>query len=280
MGEKQYQSTDLGAKDIEKIHELLAQANPYEADELKAACKNGLEGWWYGTYCESNLLAVAHIDEHVVHLYAHESEPMVHLGISLARQQGKRDSGKQHQIFGADDVVLAFWQGFERSEKTIVANIKLNMCRLTDIACKQNDAYTERLANKKDLPLIVEFLGEALIDELGMDLRRVGRDSLERMCADWIANERIHIGFHRGKPALVLKYSEQEGTVMIDQAFYPVAMRRPKVMRGTMARICETLLQNYTTIMYYADSTKQELVDALAEVGYETIGCARVMRLR
>ena len=280
MEEKKYVSCDINSKSLDKVIALLSKAGPYEADELKAASANGITGWWYGTFCDEQLVAVARIDEHLVQLYAHEADAMVALGRSLAHGQAKTGNSKQHQIFGPDDIVLAFWQGFKSTNKEVVADVKLNLCRLSAVQCKQNDAYTERQAIKKDLPLVIEFLGEALIDELGMDLRRVGRESLEKMCTAWISEGMIRIGSHRGKPAFVLKYSEQDGVAMIEQAFFPVAMRRPKVMRGILARVCETLLNECPSVMYYLDTTKEDMAAAIAEVGFEKIGAARMMRLR
>ena len=280
MEEKKYVSCDIHAKSLDQVRALLAKAAPYEADALKAESAEGLVGWWYGTFCDEQLVAVARIDEHIVQLYAHEAEAMVALGRSLAHGQPKTGNSKQHQIFGPDDIVLAFWQGFKAANKEVVADVKLSLCRLSSVACKQNEAYTERQAVKKDLPLVIEFLGEALIDELGIDLRRLGRESLEKMCTAWISEGMIRIGAHRGKPAFVLKYSEQDGIAMIEQAFFPLAMRRPKVMRGIMARVCESLLGSYSAVMYYLDTTKEDMAVAIAEVGFEKIGAARMMRLR
>jgi len=280
MEQQQYQSCDIAAKDVDKVRALLADAPPHEAVELREASANGLHGWWYGTYLEGELEAVAYIDPRTVYLYSKSAAPMSHLGNSLARGMGKRSGGGGHDLFGPDDVVLAFWQGFEISGKQVGANIKYGLYQLKAVACSQNEAYALRLATKKDLPLVFEFMAEALMDELGVDLRRVGKEAHERNCLSWLEAGQIWIGTHRGKPAYLLKYAKMGEAVSIEQAFFPVAMRRPKVMRGLLARTGELLLSDHAEVFYRIDVTKTETIEVASEVGFKLIGTQRMMRLR
>lgn len=277
--EKQYQSTEILVKDLDKVRAFLASAPEHEAYELKLATEHS-DGWWYGTYSEEQVVSVAHISNRVVHLYARESTPMSHMGNALAYSQGKRNDGMTHQLFGPDDCVLAFWQGFQRSGRSVVADIKLRIYALEALACAQNDAYTARRATLKDLPLVFEFMGEALIDELGMDMRRVGREAHEKNMSHWIQSQEVVLGFHRAKPAFVVKYSKRADRCFIEHAYFPVPMRRPKVMRGLNACVAKMLLEERPKLMVYVDASKSELLEALEEVGYAQLGTARLMRLR
>ncbi|MCL2325419.1 MAG: hypothetical protein FWC40_02805, partial [Proteobacteria bacterium] len=162
----------------------------------------------------------------------------------------------------------------------VVADIKYGLYQLTAVTCSQNEAYALRPATKKDLPLVFEFMAEALMDELGVDLRRVGKEAHERNCLGWIEAGQIWMGTHRGKPAYLLKYAKVGDGAFIEQAFFPVAMRRPKVMRGLLARTGEALLADHAEVFYRIDVTKTEVTEAVSEVGFKLIGTQRMMRLR
>jgi hypothetical protein len=278
--EKQYQSWDLQAKDVDKLKTLLDHAGKFEALEMKQALAQGFSGWWNGTFYNDQIICVAYITKQFVYLYGKESEPMMHLGKSLARSQGKRSGSSTHSVFGPDDLVRAFWQGFQMTDKTVIADIKLNLWELNEIACKQNDAYMVRAANAKDFPLVFDFYGEALIDELGMDVRRVSKDAHEKNCSQLIGEGSLYLGYHRGKPAFIAKTSESPVGTFLDNAHFPVAMRRPKVMRGIHARLGELLLEKSPAVLMYVDANDQDTEAAFAEVGYHIINASRLMRLR
>ncbi|MBO4350419.1 MAG: hypothetical protein J6A01_05670 [Proteobacteria bacterium] len=278
--EKQYQSWDLTEKDVDKLKTLLENSGKYEALEMKQAMAEGFSGWWNGTFYNDQIICVAYITKQFVYLYGRDREPMMHLGKSLARSQGKRSGGATHSVFGPNDMVRAFWQGFQMTEKSVITDVQLNLYELTEIACKQNDAYAVRYANKKDLPLVFDFYGEALIDELGMDVRRMSKDAHEKNCAQLIEAGSIILGFHRGKPAFVCKFSETPVGIFLDNAHFPVAMRRPKVMRGIHARTAELLLEKQPAVLMYLDANDADTQAALDEVGYRTVNASRLMRLR
>jgi hypothetical protein len=166
------------------------------------------------------------------------------------------------------------------TDKTVITDIQINLCEMTKVECKLNDAYAVRRAVKKDLPLVFEFMGEALIDELGMDVRKLNKEAHEKNCQQLIADGVILIGTHRGKPAFICKISESPIGVFLENPHFPVAMRRPKVMRGIHARIGELLLQEYDAVLTYLDTTAEETQAALEEAGYRIINTSRVMRLR
>ncbi len=278
--EKQYQNWDLQDKDEEKLRQLIEKSGKYEALEMKQALSNGFSGWWFGTFENDQIISVAYITKQFVYLYGREREPMLHLGKSLARSQGKRSSDATHSVFGPNDLVMSFWQGFQMTDKTVLTDKKLNLCELTSIACKQNDAYTVRAAVKKDLPLVFEFYGEALIEELGMDVRRMGKEAHEKNCLELIESGSIYLGYHRGKPAFIAQTSETPVGIFLDHAHFPVAMRRPKVMRGIHARLAEILLENQPSVLMYLDAADADTQTALDEVGYRIVSASRLMRLR
>lgn len=278
--EKQYQSWDLQEKDIDKLKTLLDHAGKYDALEMKAALANGFEGWWNGTFHNEQIICVTYITKTHAYLFGRDREAMMHLGKSLARSQGKRSSGATHTIFGSNDMVRAFWQGFQMTDKTVITDIQINLCEMTKVGCKLNDAYAVRRAVKKDLPLVFEFLGEALIDELGMDVRKLNKEAHEKNCQQLIADGVLLIGTHRGKPAFICKMTESPIGVFLENPHFPVAMRRPKVIRGIHARLGELLLQEYDAVLTYLDTTAEETQAALEEAGYRIINTSRVMRLR
>lgn len=281
-GDSQYQCWNLSDKDEEKVKELLSHAQKYEALEMRDAIANGLTGWWYGAYLmsEEKFMAVAYITNTFVYLYGRDKTAMRCIGRNLGRNTPKRSGTASHAIFGPDEYVKAFWHGFEIAGKDVKSDSQLNLCELTEIACKQNDAYAVRIAEKKDLPLVFEFLGEALIDELGMDVRRLGREGHEKYCAEQIANGRIVLGTHRGKPAFVGEFREAAQGIFIEHAHFPIAMRRPKVMRGIHARLAECLLEKNPTLLLYVDAANEDLKAAIDEVGYRVVMLGRLMRLR
>lgn len=282
-GDSQYQCWNLTDKDTDKVRELLSHAQKYEALEMRGAVSGGLGGWWYGAYLmsEEKFMAVAYITQTFVYVFGRDKTAMRCIGRNLGRNSPKRSGTASHSIFGPDALVQAFWDGFETAAgKDIKSNTLLNLCELNEIACKQNDAYAVRLAEKKDLPLVFDFLGEALIDELGMDVRRLGREGHEKYCAGQIADGRIVIGLHRGKPAFVGEFRSSDLGIFIEHAHFPVAMRRPKVMRGIHARMAELLLVKAPTLLYYADASNEDLKAAVDEVGYRAVLQARLMRLR
>ena len=278
--ETQYQSWDLQEKDLDKLKTLLENSGKYEALEMKDALKAGFEGWWNGTFHDGQIVCVAYITKQFVYLYGRSREPMQSLGKSLARSQGKRSGSSTHSIFGPNDMVMAFWQGFQMTDKTVLTDVKLNLCELTQIACKLNDAYEVRQAVKKDLPLVFDFYGEALIDELGMDVRKLSKDAHEKNCAQLISEGAFYLGYHRGKPAFIAKVRESDIGMFLDNAHFPVAMRRPKVMRGIHARLAEKLLESTNAVMLYVKDTDEETKAALDEVGYRVVLPSRLMRLR
>ncbi|MBQ9396858.1 MAG: hypothetical protein IJU23_15260 [Proteobacteria bacterium] len=278
--EKQYQSWDLQEKDYDKLKVLLDGAGKYEALEMKAALAEGFSGWWHGTSDNDQIICAAYITPQFVYLYGKSREPMMHLGKALARSQGKRSGDKTHSVFGPDDLVKAFWEGFQATGKDAIADIKLTLCELTSVACKLNDAYMVRRAVKKDLPLVFEFYGEALIDDLGIDVRKVGKEAHEKNCQQLIEQGSVILGYHRGKPAFIARTNETPLGVFLENAYFPVAMRRPKVIRGIHARTAELLLADTNAVLIYANATDEELLAALDEVGYRTVLSARLMRLR
>ncbi len=278
--EKQYQSWDLTDKDADRLKTLLDNSGKYEALEMKAAYGDGFSGWWYGTFDNDQIVSVAYITPQFVYLYGKDSDTMLSLGKSMGRSQGKRSGGKTHSVFGPSELVTAFWNGFQITGKDVIADIKLNLHELSAVACKQNDAYLVRPAVKKDLPLVFEFYGEALIDELGMDVRKVSRESHEKNCMMLIEEGAFLLGYHRGKPAFITRIKESAVGIFLENAFFPVAMRRPKVMRGIHARTAELLLERTSSVLLYASATDEDLQAALAETGYRTVLSSRLMRLR
>ena len=278
--EKQYQSWDLQDKDADKVKALLDNSGKYDALEMKEAFADGFQGWWYGTFYHDQIICAAYITKQFVYLCGRERDAMMNLGKSLGRAQGKRSSSTTHSVFGSNDMVQAFWQGFQNTGKNVVSDQKLNLYQLTEIACDQNTAYEAKVAGKKDFALVFDFLGAALIDELGMDVRRVSKESHEKYCQQMIANGLVLLGYHRGKPAFVTCYKETPVGIFIEHPHFPVAMRRPKVMRGIHARIAELLLEKSSSILIYNDITNEEAKAAYEEVGYELLSVSRLMRLR
>ena len=278
--EKQYQSWDLQDKDADKVKALLENSGKYEALEMKEAYADGFKGWWYGTFYHDQIVCAAYITKQFVYLCGRERDAMMSLGKSLGRAQGKRSSSTTHSVFGSNDMVQAFWQGFQNTGKNIVTDQKLNLYELTSIACDQNSAYEARIATKKDFALVFDFLGAALIDEFGMDVRRVSKDSHEKTCQQLIAEGTVLLGYHRQKPAFVTCYKETPVGIFIEHPHFPVAMRRPKVMRGIHARIAELLLEKSPSILVYNDIANEDTQAAYDEVGYKLLSVSRLMRLR
>ena len=278
--EKQYQSWDLQDKDADKVKALLENSGKYEALEMKEAYADGFKGWWYGTFYHDLIVCAAYITKQFVYLCGRERDAMMSLGKSLGRAQGKRSSSTTHSVFGSNDMVQAFWQGFQNTGKNIVTDQKLNLYELTSIACDQNSAYEARIATKKDFALVFDFLGAALIDEFGMDVRRVSKDSHEKTCQQLIAEGTVLLGYHRQKPAFVTCYKETPVGIFIEHPHFPVAMRRPKVMRGIHARIAELLLEKSPSILVYNDIANEDTQAAYDEVGYKLLSVSRLMRLR
>lgn len=281
-GDSQYQCWNLVERDTEKVKALLTGAQKYEALEMKEAlARDGLKGWWYGAYsmADEKFMAVAYITDAFVYLYGREKTAMRCIGRNMGRNTVKR-SGASHSIFGPDDMVQAFWNGFEVSGKKVMSEERLSLCELTQVECKQNDAYAVRVAVAKDLPLVFEFLGEALIDELGIDVRRVGKDAHERYCSEHIAAGSIVLGTHRGKPAFLCEVRTSEMGTFIEHAHFPVAMRRPKVMRGIHARLAELLLPNTETLLMHVNDANEDLKASLREVGYHAVSIDRLIRLK
>ncbi len=95
-----------------------------------------------------------------------------------------------------------------------------------------------------------------------------------------IANGLVILGYHRGKPAFVTCYKETPVGIFIEHPHFPVAMRRPKVMRGIHARVAELLLEQSDSILIYNDITNEDSKNAYDEVGYQLLSVARLMRLR
>lgn len=281
-GDSQYQCWNLTEKDAEKVRELLSHAQKYEAIEMRDAIAAGLTGWWYGAYLmsEEKFMAVAYITQSFVYLFGRDKTAMRCIGRNLGRNSPKRSGTASHSIFGPDALVKAFWNGFEVAGKDVKSDTLLNLCELTEILCKQNDAYAVRIAEKKDFALVFEFLGEALIDELGMDVRRLSREGHEKYCSEQIANGRILVGTHRGKPAFVGEFRETPQGIFLEHAHFPIAMRRPKVMRGIHARVAELLLGRAPTLLFYVDAANEDLKAAVDEVGYHVVMPGRLMRLR
>ncbi|MGN1073027.1 MAG: hypothetical protein ACI4VB_10050 [Bradymonadia bacterium] len=282
-GDSQFQCWNLQPRDAEKIGALLSYAQKYEAIEMRQAfSKSKLDGWWYGAYhiAEEHFSGVAYITDQFVYLFGRDKDALRCMGRNLGRNQSKRPGGGSHSLFGPNEMVQAFWHGFEISGKKLAADVQLDLCELTEIACAQNTAYEARYAVKKDLPLVFDFLGEALIDELGMDVRRLGKDAHERRCSELIADQKIILGLHRGKPAFVGEYREDELGIFIEHAYFPVAMRRPKVMRGIHARMAELLMERNPTLLMYIDHANEETKAATDEVGYRVVMPGRMMRLR
>ena len=278
--EKQYQCGELQAKDADKLKALLEQSGKYEALEMKANFAEGFTGWWYGAYANNAIVATAYITKQFVYLFGRDRDGMLSMGKSLGRAQGKRSGSTTHSVFGPKDMVQAFWSGFQITDKSIVSDTTLNLHELTEIACKLNDAYAVRIANKKDLPLVFEFMGEALIDELGVDMRRTGKEAHEKYCQQLIETGSVILGYHRGKPAFIARYSETPVGIFVENAHFPVAMRRPKVIRGIHARVGELLLEKAEAVLIYLDVNDAEQQAAFEEVGYRPVNTARLMRLR
>ena len=278
--EKQYQSWDLQDKDADKVKALLDNSGKYEALEMKEAYADGFKGWWYGTFYHDQIVSAAYITKQYVYLCGRDRDAMMSLGKSLGRAQGKRSSTTTHSVFGPNDMVQSFWQGFQNTGKQIVSDQKLNLYELHEVACDQNTAYSVRVAKKKDFAMVFDFLGAALIDELGMDVRRVGKESHEKYCQQLISVGTVHLGYHREKPAFVTCYKETPVGIFIEHAYFPVAMRRPKVMRGIHARVAELLLEQSPSLLLYNDIANEDLQAAYDEVGYQLQSAFRLMRLR
>ena len=66
----------------------------------------------------------------------------------------------------------------------------------------------------------------------------------------------------------------------IEHAHFPVAMRRPKVMRGIHARLAELLLSNTETLLMHVNDANEDLKAALREVGYHAVSIDRLIRLK
>ena len=278
--EKQYQSWDLQDKDADKVKALLNNSGKYEALEMKEAYADGFKGWWYGTFYHDQIVCAAYITKQYVYLCGRDRDAMMSLGKSLGRAQGKRSSTTTHSVFGPNDMVQSFWQGFQNTGKQIVSDQKLNLYELHEVACDQNTAYAVCVAKKKDFAMVFDFLGAALIDELGMDVRRVGKDSHEKYCQQLIAAGTVLLGYHREKPAFVTCYKETPVGIFVEHSYFPVAMRRPKVMRGIHARVAELLLEQSPSLLLYNDIANEELQAAYDEVGYQLQSAFRLMRLR
>ncbi|MFA5625672.1 MAG: hypothetical protein WC966_11560 [Bradymonadales bacterium] len=281
MDQLQYQSTDVPAKDKVKIAELLTHAQDYEADEIKSAVQMPNEpGWWYGTYLNEKLDAIAYMNDRTVQLFAKDCTAMTHLGMSLSRSLGKRSSGETHSAFGPEDIVSAFWQGFKSTGKAVLGDIRLNLLRLQKLDYKLNDAYGARVATAKDQALVVEFLGESLIEVVGVDMRRVAREALEKNCAELIANERIILGSQRGKPVFLMQRKDTDRAIFLEQLFFPIPMRRPRVMTGTLAQLSAMLLAENKELLVYVDVNKKDLHQAFIDLGYEKLRSCRLIRMR
>ena len=278
--EKQYQCGELQAKDADKLKALLELSGKYEALEMKQAFADEFTGWWYGAYSNNAIVATAYITKQFVYLYGRDRDAMLSMGKSMGRSQGKRTTGTTHSVFGPKDMVQAFWSGFQITDKSVVSDTTLNLNELTKIECKLNDAYEVRVAGKKDLLLVFDFMGAALIDELGTDIRRTGKEAHEKYCQQLIENGVVLLGYHRGKPAFIARYSETPVGIFIENAYFPTAMKRPKVMRGIHARVGELLLQKAESVLIYLDVADTEQQAAFDEVGYRSVSTSRLMRLR
>lgn len=280
MIEKQYQCQDFGPKEYEYLKEMLDATRPYEALEMKQALTPEVEGWWNGVLDNKKVLAVALITPQRIFMTGTDMAAVLHLGESMTRSLGKRSTGKIYSVFGPDDVVMSFLQGYKGCNCKQIGDIKLNIYELKSLAYKLNDAYTVRPAVKKDLPLVFDFYGEALIDELDMDIRKLAKDAHEANCAKLIESGDIFLGHHRGKPAFIAKITKSEIGYFLDQAFFPVAMRRPKVVRGIHARLAELLLKETSALVIQMNQADEELRAALDEVGYQVVSNARLIKLR
>ena len=280
MIEKQYQCQDLGPREYEYLKELLDSLGPYEALEMKQALTPEMNVWWNGVLDNKKILAVALITPQRIFLTGTDMAAALHLGESMTRSLGKRPTGKIYSLYGPDDVVMAFMQGYKSCNCRQLGDIKLNIYELKSLAYKLNDAYTIRQAVKKDLPLVFDFYGEALIDELDMDIRKLGKDVHEANCTKLIENGDIYLGYHRGKPAFIAKVTKSPIGTFLDQAYFPVAMRRPKVVRGIHARLAELLLADSPAMIIQINQADEELRAALDELGYKVVGNARILKLR
>lgn len=279
--DKQYQSTDVPPKDKVKISELLSQAQAYEADEIKSAVADPQDqGWWYGTYLNEKLDAIAYMNDRTVRLFAKDTTSMNHLGLSLARSQGKRNHGETHSVFGPEDLVAAFWQGFQSTGKQLVGDYQLNLLRLQALNYKPNDAYSVRYANSKDLALVSDFLGETLIEVVGIDMRRAAKEALDKSSTTLINEQRILLGFQRGKPAFLMQKQCTDTAIFLENIFFPIAMRRPRVMTNILACASEMLKDQSKELLVYADLAKSDLYQAFIEIGYEKLRSCRLIRIR
>lgn len=282
MEETQFQSTYIVERNLPQVKELIAKANPFEVMRIRQALENpNPDNLWYGTYINEKIQAVVLMGDQVMHLYAQAAPPMTTTGMQLVRSQSKqRTDGRSLKLFGPCDLVDAFWQGYRNSSRTLFEENKIGGFLLTDFKGKLNDAYTVRPATTKDALLVFDFLGEQMITEIGADLRKVGKESLEKLCSSFISEKRIWMGFQRGKPAFILKTTQHSDFLLLENMHFPLPMRRPKVILGILSQISAQLLSQSGPLLCYVDLAKEDWLTALRDIGYEQKCSLKSMNLR
>ena len=143
MIEKQYQCQDLGTREYEYLKELLDSLSPYEALEMKQVIDPSMDALWTGVLDNHKILAVALNMTPHIYLTGNNVAAAVALGESMSRTIGKRPTGHIYSLYGPDDIVMAFMQGYKMCNCKQLGDIKLNVCELTKLAYKLNDAYAK-----------------------------------------------------------------------------------------------------------------------------------------
>ena len=273
------------ASNREAILTFLKRSPPYCGVFMRRPAENltTFGGWWYASILPDSdeIRALACVEETSATLYGLDVDALGALGQNMGREaRGVRD-GRSHHIFGEARSIDHFWEVFKEVGRDVTHRLTRHLLS----ARAPSDAVSARVgvatATTADERIVYEFSGEQMVEQFGLDPRRVGKQSHESRTKHNIQQGSALVARQGAVPFMAAEIQElQQGVVLLDKVFFPRPFRRKKLMAAGIAAAVNLLLQSNQEVLFFADEHRGYIGETASLVGFEEREVYRLLVVR
>lgn len=200
---------------------------------VKAALARGADfsGWWYGVWRDGlTLEAVMAVDNHQGSIYADNEDAARGLANELYAMQkrlGPTGQAHRHQLIGESKTMMVIWPIMKDIPGRKLLSDKdcdLLVGAPDDGSTAPSSRVTFDLATRADERIVYDFAADLRIDQMGVDPRKIGRETYGQRITDLIVNGRELIAKEKdsGRPFFVAELQDLSAdTMMLTETWVP-----------------------------------------------------------